>query len=138
MGARPQVVEPRRRGSLGLPVIEHASRLRSASGPLPWAVNGGGGAEPLPSSPVVTREVPWRAPSGSRHVFAPPPPPATGSGRAEMSEGVGRTEEQRSRLRTLRQRLQLDRGNEGVRVFRPGMLRGPMGRRGNLGDYVVC
>ena len=85
---------------------------------------------------MVVRDAPWRAPSGSRNVFVPPPP-TSGSARAEIPEVASRVEEQRSRLRTIRQRLQLDRGGEGVRVFRPGVLRAAMGRRGNMGDYVV-
>lgn len=108
---------------------EHESR--PVSGPPRWAVNAGT-AEPS----VTTRDVPWRSSSGPRNAFAPPLPPS-GSGRAEITEVANRVEEQRSRLRTLRQRLQLDRGSEGMRVFRPGMLRAAIGRRGNLGDYVV-
>lgn len=85
-----------------------------------------GGAMAWSAEPAV-RDVPWRAPSGARGTFGP------------ASAGAVRNDaevEQRSRLRTLRQRFQLDRG-EGMRVFRPGMLRAAMGRRGNLGDYVV-
>ncbi|KAH0826344.1 hypothetical protein J3R83DRAFT_5299 [Lanmaoa asiatica] len=134
-GARPQVVEQHRRGSSvfgSANVLEHESRpdSRSVSGPPHWAVNTSS-ADP----PVMTRDAPWRASSGPRNTFAPPPP-TSGSGRAELSEVANRVEEQRSRLRTLRQRLQLDRGNEGIRVFRPGMLRAAIGRRGNPGDYM--
>ena len=137
IGARPQVAEQRRRGSLvfgNTSVPEHEARpeTRSVSGPPQWTVVANG-TEPA----VMARDVPWRAGSGPRNTFVPPPP-SGGSARAEISEVSSRAEEQRSRLRTLRQRLQLDRGSEGMRVFRPGMLRAAMGRRGNLGDYVVC
>lgn len=133
IGARPQVVEQYRRGSSvfgSANVLDHESRsdARGVSGPPHWAVN----ADPAEPS-VITRDVPWRASSGPRSAFGHPSPPTNGSARAEVSGG----EEQRSRLRSLRQRLQLDRGGEGMRVFRPAMLRAAMGRRGNLGDYVV-
>lgn len=134
-GARPQVAEQHRRSSVfgSANTLEHESRpdARNVSGPPHWALNAGA-AEP----PVMTRDAPWRASSGPRGALAPPPP-ASGSARAEIAEVASRVEEQRSRLRTLRQRLQLDRGSEGMRVFRPGMLRAAIGRRGNLGDYVV-
>lgn len=136
IGARPQVAEQHRRGPSifgSANVLEQESRpdARVVSVPPHWAANAGA-VEP----PVMTRDAPWRASSGPRSTFVPPPP-ASGSARAEISEVASRVEEQRSRLRTLRQRLQLDRGSEGVRAFRPGMLRAAMGRRGNLGDYVV-
>lgn len=133
VGARPQVAEQHRRGPSvfgSANVLEHESRsdTRGVSGPPHWALNTGV-AEP----PVMTRDAPWRASSGPRSALAPPPP-ASGSARVEIAE-VARAEG--SRLRTLRQRLQLDRSGEGMRVFRPGMLRAAIGRRGNLGDYVV-
>lgn len=134
IGARPQVAEQHRRGPSSVfgsaNVLEQETRpdARSVSGPPPhWAMNAGA-AEP----PVVARDPPWRASSGPRNAFAPPAP-VSGSARGEVSDT---SSEQRSRLRTLRQRLQLDRGGEGVRVFRPAMLRA-IGRRGNPGDYVV-
>lgn len=133
IGARPQAAEQHRRGSsafssANLLEQEPRSDARNASGVPRWAVNSG------PSEPsVITRDVPWRASSGpGRNAFGPPPLPASGAARSEI------VEEHRSRLRTLRQRLQLDRSGEGMRVFRPGVLRAAMGRRGNLGDYVVC
>ncbi|KAG9311229.1 hypothetical protein JVU11DRAFT_8306 [Chiua virens] len=132
IGARPQATEqhPHRRASvLGAAMVEHESRSEGrVTGPPHWAANTGS------AESAVTRDVPWRASSGPR--FAPPPPPTSNSVRAEMSETAGRGEESRSRLRTLRQRFQLDRGSDGMRVFRPGMLRAAMGRRGNFGDYV--
>lgn len=129
VGARPQVVEQHRRGSsifTSANMLEHESRpdARSVPGPLHWSANAGG-TEPQ----AITRDVPWRSSSGPRSTFVPPPS-TNGSARGEIQE-------ERSRIRTLRQRLQLDRGGEGMRVFRPGMLRAAIGRRGNLGDYVV-
>ena len=138
IGARPQVAEQHRRGSsaFGSPNVLDESRpdARSVLDAPHWIVSAAAAAE----ASAARGDVPWRASSGSRNGFAAPPP-AGGSARGEMNEVASRVEEQRSRLRTLRQRLQLDRGTEGVRVFRPGMLRAAaaLGRRGNLGDYVV-